>query len=113
MNSHAECNNVLRISMPQEVCGLNKLDWSKVQTLIQEVFRPTNIDVIVFLKPSKKRPRASRDSVGSFDNAVTAKTFNNSEALIFLASAQRADPALKNLFQWVTRGTPPSTHKLQ
>ena len=30
-----------------------------------------------------------------------------------LASAQRADLALKNLFQWVTRGTPPSTHELQ
>ena len=30
-----------------------------------------------------------------------------------LASAQGADPALKNLFQWVTRAAPPSTHELQ
>ena len=30
MENHAESNNVLRISMPQIGCGLDKLDWSKV-----------------------------------------------------------------------------------
>ena len=113
MKNHAESNNILRISMPQIGCGLDKLDWIKVRTLIQEVFRSTNIEVIVFLKPSKGPPRASQNSVDSFDDVVAAETPNNSQTLIFLASAQKADPALKNLFQWVTRGTPPSTHKLQ
>ena len=54
-----------------------------------------------------------KNPVDSFDNAVAAETPNISETLTSLASAQRADPALKNLFQWVTRGTPPSTHELQ
>ena len=65
--------------MPQIGCGLDKLDWSKVQTLIQEVFRSTNIKNIVFLKPSKELPRASQDSVDSFDNAVPAETPTDSE----------------------------------
>ena len=113
MKGHAESKNVLRISMPQIGCGLDKLDWSKVQTLIQEVFRPTNVEIIVFLKPSKEPPRASQDSVDSFDNAVAATTANDSEMLTSLASAQRADSAFKNFFEWVTRGTLPRTHELQ
>ena len=40
MKNHAESKNVVRISMPQIGCGLDKLDWSKVRTLIKEVFRP-------------------------------------------------------------------------
>ena len=99
--------------MPQIGCGLDKLDWNKVRTLIKEVFRPTNIEIIVFLKPLKEPPRASQNPVNSFDNAVAAETPNISETLTSLALAQRADPALKNFFQWVTRGTPPSTHELQ
>ena len=113
MKNHAESKKVLRISMPQIGCGLDKLDWSKVQTLIEEVFRPTNIEIVVFLKPLKEPPRASRNPVNFFDNAVTAETPKISETLTSLASAQRADPALKNLFQWVTCGTPRSTHELQ
>ena len=103
----------MRISTPQIGCGLDELDWSKVRTLIKEVFRPTSIEIVVFLKPLKEPPRASQNPVNSFDNAVAAETPNISETLTSLASAQRADPALKNLFQWVTRGTPPSTHELQ
>ena len=99
--------------MPQIGCGLDKLDWRKVRTLIKEVFRPTNIGIIVFLKPLKEPPRASQNPVNSFDNAVAAETPNNSETLTSLESAQRANPALKNLFQWVTRGTPANTHELE
>ena len=113
MKNHGESRNVWRISMPQIVCGLDKLDWNKVQTLIQNVFRPTNIEIIVLLKPSKELSHASQDSVDSIDNAVAAETLNKSETLTFLPSAKRADPELKNLFQWVTSGTPPSTHELQ
>ena len=99
MKNHAESKNVLRISMPQIGCGLEKLDWNKVETLIQDVFRPTNIEIIVFLKPSKELSHASQDSVDSCDNAIAAETPNNSQKLTFLASAQRANPALKKFSQ--------------
>ena len=99
MKNHAESKKVLRISMPQIGCGLDKLDWRKVRTLIKEVFWPTNIEIIVFLKLFRKRPRASHNPVNSFDNAVAAETTKISETLTSLASAQRADPALKNPFQ--------------
>ena len=85
--------------MPQTVCGLTKLDWNKVRTLIEEVFRPINIEIFAFLKPSKGPPRTSQDSVDAFDIAVAAETPNDSETLTSPASAQRADPALKNFFQ--------------
>ena len=79
MKNHAESKIVSRISMPQIGCGLDKLDWNKVQTLIQDVFRPINIENFVFLKPSKELPQdVSHDSVESCDNAVTAETPNNS-----------------------------------
>ena len=37
----------------------------------------------------------------------------DAETLTALPSAQRADPALKNLFPGVTRGTPPDSEELQ
>ena len=113
MKNHAESNNILRVSMPQIGCDLDKLDWSEVRTMIKEVFRPTNIEIIMFLKPLKEPLRASQDEIDSFDKAVAADLSNVSETLTSLSSVQRADPALKNFFQWVTRGTPPSTHELQ
>ena len=113
MKNHAENNKILRFSMPQIGWGLDKPDRSKIQTLIQEVFRPTNIEIIVFLKPLTEPLRASQDPVDSLDKAVAAETPNISETLTSHALVQRADPALKNIFQWVTRGTPPSTHELQ
>ena len=113
MKNQAESNNVSRNSMPQLGCGRIKHDWRKVETLIQENFRSINKKNIVFPKPSKKLPRASQDPIDSFDSAVAAETPIDSEMLKSLASARRAIPALKNLFQWVTHGTPPSTHGLQ
>ena len=79
--------------MPRRGCGLDKLDWSKVQILIQEVFRSTNIEIIVFRKPSKEAPCASQDTVDSFDNAVAVETPNDSESLTSLAWAQRTHPS--------------------
>ena len=67
--------------MPQKGCGLNKPDWSKVQKMIEEVFRRNNLEIIVFLRPLEEPPRASQDSIDSFDNAVAAGTPNNSETL--------------------------------
>ena len=99
MKGHAESKNVLRNSMSQIGYGLDKLDWSKVQTLIQEAFLPTNIEINAFLKPPKEPPHASRNSVHSFDKAVAAETPNNSETLSLVVWAQKTDPALKNLFQ--------------
>ena len=113
MTSHIENNKFLRISVPQIGCDLDRLESSKVQALIQEVFRSTNIEIIVYLKPLKEPPRASQASVDSFDNAVATETTGRSEPLNSLASSQRANPALKNHFHYFTRGTPPSTQELQ
>ena len=113
MKSHAENNPVLRISMLQTGGGFVKVCWRKSRALIQDVFRSTNIEIIVLLKLSKEPPYASQGSVDSFDNDVAAETRNDSGTLTSLALAQPSDPSVKNNFQWVTSGTPPSTHDLQ
>ena len=113
MKSHAENNPVLRISMPQTGGGFIKVCWRKTQALVQDVFRPTNIEIIVLLKLSKEPPYASQGSVDSFDNDVAAETPNDSGMLTSLALAQPSDPSVKNNFQWVTSSTPLSTHDLQ
>ena len=93
-NSQAEVNQVLCINLPQVGCDLNKLDQRKVQALIQEVYRSTNIEIIVCVKPSKELPHESQDSIDSFDKVVTAETPSFSETLTSLVSAQITDPAL-------------------
>ena len=100
----------MRLSMPHTGCGLNKLGGSKVQVLIRDVSWSTNKEIMGFLMPSKEPQRANQFSFDSFDAAVAGETLNDSESLTSLASAQRA---LKNLFQWVTRGTPPGSQELQ
>ena len=47
---HAQSNNVQRISLPQIVCGFDKLNWQKIRQLIHEVFQPRSIDLAVILK---------------------------------------------------------------
>lgn len=45
--NQCEFLNVEKLAMPMIGCGLDKLEWSKVSLIIQEVFKDTNIDIIV------------------------------------------------------------------
>ena len=109
MQRHAESNNVQRISLPQIGCGLDKLDWQKVRKLIHEVFQPTSIDFTVFLKPHSGTQNSSPIPMESTIDTDTAKALDESDNIPSLASAQRNDPALKQLLHWITRGMPPSS----
>eukprot|EP00062_Callorhinchus_milii_P009464 gi/632953299/ref/XP_007892342.1/ PREDICTED: O-acetyl-ADP-ribose deacetylase 1 [Callorhinchus milii] len=48
MKTHSLANGVTRISMPRIGCGLDKLSWDKVATIIQEVFCNTDICISVY-----------------------------------------------------------------
>ena len=39
-----------KIAMPQIGCGLDKLKWSKVSTIIQEMFTDTDVEITVYIK---------------------------------------------------------------
>jgi len=45
---HCQENQVKAISMPLIGCGLDKLEWPKVKTMLDEEFRNTNITVTVY-----------------------------------------------------------------
>lgn len=47
MKKLAVGNGVKRIAMPIIGCGLDRLDWDKVSTIIQEVFSDTDIEILV------------------------------------------------------------------
>ncbi|XP_026533971.1 O-acetyl-ADP-ribose deacetylase 1-like isoform X2 [Notechis scutatus] len=48
MKIHCLKNAVTHISMPKIGCGLDRLDWKKVSTMLEEVFEDTNIHITVY-----------------------------------------------------------------
>lgn len=40
----------VKFAMPHIGCGLDKLEWSKVKTIIEEVFADTNVEILVCVK---------------------------------------------------------------
>ena len=56
LKSHAETNNVTRISMPRVGCGLDQLDWQKVRDMIQDVFHGSTVQVTLLTLPAVPEP---------------------------------------------------------
>ena len=48
MCSHAVSNQVKHIAMPKIGCGLDRLQWNQVESIIKSVFKGTNIRVTVY-----------------------------------------------------------------
>lgn len=40
----------IKLAMPRIGCGLDKLEWSKVKAIIEEVFADTNVEILVCVK---------------------------------------------------------------
>ena len=43
-------NDIYKIAMPKIGCGLDKLEWSKVSEIIKEVFKNTDVEILVCVK---------------------------------------------------------------
>lgn len=50
MKNIAIHNNISKIAMPLIGCGLDKLEWNKVSTIIKDIFQDTNIEILVCIK---------------------------------------------------------------
>ncbi|XP_053099981.1 ADP-ribose glycohydrolase OARD1 isoform X2 [Hemicordylus capensis] len=48
MKFHGLKNDVTHISMPKIGCGLDRLDWSKVSAILEEVFQDTDVKITVY-----------------------------------------------------------------
>ncbi|XP_069136169.1 ADP-ribose glycohydrolase OARD1-like [Argopecten irradians] len=51
MKTHCARNNVMSLSMPRIGCGLDKLSWEEVSTMICELFSDTNMVITVYQLP--------------------------------------------------------------
>lgn len=50
MRDEAEANDVKHIALPRIGCGKDRLDWTIVRKLIDEVFENSNIDVLICIQ---------------------------------------------------------------
>lgn len=37
----------LKLAMPKIGCGIDRLDWDKVQEIIKDVFRNTDVEILI------------------------------------------------------------------
>ena len=114
LRSHAETNGITNIILPRVGCGLDRLDSNKLKALINDVSRSSKIRIIVFLldpKQKELRTPASYET-NTLDKSDTTligeEMLNEQHSLTDLEQAQREDPHLKLLINWVSRGTPPA-----
>ena len=50
MRVHALKHNVIEICMPKIGCGLDRLEWKKVRTILDDVFGTGSINITVYTK---------------------------------------------------------------
>ncbi|XP_034733451.1 ADP-ribose glycohydrolase OARD1 isoform X1 [Etheostoma cragini] len=62
MKSHCAANSVTTISMPRIGCGLDRLAWSRVSKILEEVFKHTNISITVYSLPEKAETTAMKEN---------------------------------------------------
>ena len=87
MKNHANKHKVTHISTPKAACGLDRLEWHKVERLIKEICAQSNLTITVY-EPSKDEQSQKQD-----ETRVHSA----------LGQAQRQDEALSKL-QWIERG---------
>ena len=97
MTEHANNHKVIQITMPKPGCGLDRLEWYKVERLIKEICAQSNLTIIVY------------------DQSKDEQSQNQKEAPVrsALGQAQRQDEALSKLIQWIERGKVPTPQELQ
>ncbi|KAM8864051.1 ADP-ribose glycohydrolase OARD1 [Spinachia spinachia] len=62
MKSHCLANGVTSVSMPRIACGLDRLQWSRVSEILEEVFKTTNISITIYSLPEKGGTAAMKEN---------------------------------------------------
>ena len=62
MINHANKNKVTQISMPKAGCGLDRLEWHKVERLIKEICAQSSLTITVY-DQSKDEQSQKQDEV--------------------------------------------------
>lgn len=48
MKDHVVANNVQKVALPRIGCGIDGLEWDKVQAILHQVFKDLPIDITVY-----------------------------------------------------------------
>ena len=48
MKEHCERNEVKKLAMPRIGCGLDRLEWSRVKPMMEEIFADVDISITVY-----------------------------------------------------------------
>ena len=97
MTNHANKNKVTQISMPKAGCGLDRLEWHKVERLVREICAQSSLTITVYDE--------SKDEQSPKQNEIPVRSA--------LSQAQRQDEALSKLMQWIEKGKVPTSQELQ
>ncbi|CAB1451708.1 unnamed protein product [Pleuronectes platessa] len=63
MKSHCVKNGVTRISMPRIGCGLDRLEWRRVEEILEQVFKHTDISITVYSLPVKAETTVRKENI--------------------------------------------------
>ncbi|XP_007560847.1 O-acetyl-ADP-ribose deacetylase 1-like [Poecilia latipinna] len=63
MKTHCLQNGVKRISIPRIGCGLDRLQWSKVSQILEQVFKETDITITVYSLPKKAETTVMKENM--------------------------------------------------
>ena len=91
MKNHANERKVTQISMPEAGCGLDRLEWHKVEHFIKEMCAQSNL-TITFYEQSKNEQSQKQEE-------VPVRSAPGQE--------QRQDEALSKFFEWTQKGQLP------
>ena len=97
MTQHANKHKVTEISMPKAGCGLDRLEWYKVERLIGEICAQSNFTITVY--DQNKDEQSQKQTEAPVRSA--------------LGQAQRQDEALSKLIEWIQKGKVPTSQELQ
>ena len=95
--NQANEHKVTQISMPKTGCGLDQLEWYKVERLIKEICAQSKLTITVYDQ--------SEDEQSQKQDETPARSA--------LGQAQRQDDALSKLIEWIERGKMPTSQELQ
>ena len=95
--NHAKKHKVTQISLSKAGCGLNRLEWFKVERLINEICAQSNLTITVY-NHSKEEQSQKQD-----ETPVRSA----------LGQAQRQDEALSNFIEWIEKGKVPTSQEVQ
>ena len=97
MTNHANKHKVTQINTSKAGCGLERLEWHKVERIIKKICAQPNLTITV------------NDQSGDEQSQKQEETPSHSA----LGQAQRQDEALSKLIEWIERGKMPTSQELQ